>query len=860
MWGLEVAESFISKHVPRIFKSKKENVENKTRDAVKTHLREVRANVDTEIELVADATLSKRERGKRLLFLFQRDLLPGVSGKILETKANRDTETQKEVTLTTKVCGWSYVVILNSSMLFYIFLFALQQTSVRQQAWLQSFLMWLVMQIFLIAPTVVYITHVLIPSFTFKELKKIKNYLIQSFKNHRKRQKRRTEAQSTAEENQDAFNTAEYLFVSYRIAKFYPDLLESKVILNFATQWPVQTYNRQKDISKEYKGSFKAIQSGISTLIVFLITNSIDLPPSLQDMIMDMVSTVSIGYTILIHIQLYQLFPVLVIIPTLVIGVLIHFFVKANRIKANQDGDILPLLNDDDDDMDPFETLKAVENIDTLQDLLVERDKRDRRQRLQYQWADSTDGDSKVCEDRPQSAPPKSRPSSALAENKCDMKTQISHDSKHSDPFEPQQNDFLEAGGIDQPLGDATQRERGNSMKSEGSGRSALSIKDEDLPASSRGSSWFPSPKGSICEGDSPVSSLVDSKSSISMSWYQESTSSIESGKMNRWKSPAPWDRLQAMLNERASNAVASPLLTGDDNYSLPSKESVKSDAELSYAQSQCTQVSSPLDSKTSFSVNGDADGHLFKHNNIEWKRWRSPSRFLGKKIRTAREIMKSSVNSSRQRCNDDLPESKDSGDLDGQLSYNLDAMSNRKDDANTKLPSGSAIPDDSEVNQSQHTRDNSCGTQKPAGSTYLSFRSNSEQNFECKNPMQNRARSFSGFSSLSALTGGSAAEDSPYFRAGIKNNMSGDDSSPNPSIYEPTSSRESEIESVQSLQMKELELLFSGEGVDNESPVGSVFVSEPNSDDDWERVNSRSPLPVNSGSSMFLHVDRKLT
>ena len=109
--------------------------------------------------------------------------------------------------------------------------------------------MWLVMQIFLIAPTVVYVTHVLIPSFTFKELKKIKNYLIQSFKNHRKRQKRRTEAQNAAEEKQDVFNTAEYLFVSYRIAKFHPDLLESKVILNFSTQWPVQTYNRQKDIS-----------------------------------------------------------------------------------------------------------------------------------------------------------------------------------------------------------------------------------------------------------------------------------------------------------------------------------------------------------------------------------------------------------------------------------------------------------------------------------------------------------------------------------------------------------------------------------------------------------------------------------
>lgn len=844
----------MSKNVPRFFKSKKAIVENKTQDAVKAHLREVRDKLESEMEVISDPTLSKRARGKRLLFLFQRDLLPGVNGKILETKANRDTDTKKEVTLTTKVCGWSYIVFLNSSMLFYIFLFALQQTSARQQAWLQSFLVWLVMQIFLIAPAVVYVTHVLIPSFTFKELKKIKNYLIQSFRNHRKRQKRRAEAQRNAEEPEEGFNAAEYLFVSYRLAKFYPDLLESKVILNFSTQWPVQTYHRQKDISKGYKGSFQAIQSGIANVIVVLITSSIDLPPSLQDMVMDMVTTVSIGYAVLLHIQLYQLYPVLVIIPSLVIGVIIHFIVKASRVDPNSD--ILPLLNDDDEDTDPLDTIKAIENIDTLQDLLIERDKKERRQRLKYQWADSTDGESKVLEERPQSAQLES-------DHNSETKTQITHESKHCDPLDEQPAfDFIEDGRIEQPVGEVIDRERGSSMKSDGSVRSAQSIKDEDLPASSRGSSLIPSPQGSIYDNDSPISSLVDSKSSISMSWYKESTSSLDSGKKNRWKSPAPWDRLQAMLNERASNAPASSLLIGDDNYSMPSKESVHSEAELSYPLS----AQGSVDSKSS--QLGTDGQYPSQRSIVEQKRWRSPARFFGKKVRTAREVHQSfaaAVLKKRAAAaatdDDDYPESKDNGALDAQPLYNVYGKESHLD-SNMKRVSGprtAASIDDSEL----HHRNSSFSTLNPAGSAFVSLKGGtSEQYFEGRNPLYSRARSFSGFSSLSALTCGSAAEESPYFGKGVKNTLiGGEDNSPNPSIYEPTSSRESEIESVQSLNMKELELYFSKEDVNNDnnnSPVGSVCVSAPNSDDGWDKVSSRSPQPTHSGQAMFLHVGRK--
>jgi hypothetical protein len=50
-----------------------------------------------------------------------------------------------------------------------------------------------------------------------------------------------------------------------------------------------------------------------------------------------MVSTVTIGYTLLLHIQLYHIYPVLVIVPLLFIGVVVHFVTKAMNSKTEVD-------------------------------------------------------------------------------------------------------------------------------------------------------------------------------------------------------------------------------------------------------------------------------------------------------------------------------------------------------------------------------------------------------------------------------------------------------------------------------------------------------------------------------------------
>jgi hypothetical protein len=62
--------------------------------------------LQAEEQHFADAKMTAKEKGKRLMYLFQCDLLPGVSGKILEAKSNRDNLQAQQVSWGAKCAGW----------------------------------------------------------------------------------------------------------------------------------------------------------------------------------------------------------------------------------------------------------------------------------------------------------------------------------------------------------------------------------------------------------------------------------------------------------------------------------------------------------------------------------------------------------------------------------------------------------------------------------------------------------------------------------------------------------------------------------------------------------------------------------
>ena len=135
IWGLKNGalltskinhESYLNK-IRSLFISKKEEVG----DIIISELNQINKSLLVEREFINNPDITDREKVKRLLFLFQLDLIPGVNGQILEAKGMRDNKHERCVPAYAKYLGWSFVILINLGMIYYILLFALNQTEYR---------------------------------------------------------------------------------------------------------------------------------------------------------------------------------------------------------------------------------------------------------------------------------------------------------------------------------------------------------------------------------------------------------------------------------------------------------------------------------------------------------------------------------------------------------------------------------------------------------------------------------------------------------------------------------------------------------------------------------------------------------
>ena len=299
-------------------------------------LKNVKKSIDVEAALLRMKKASNREIGRRLLFLFQCDLLPGISGKILELKGSRDHPKILHKSTMIKLIGWTTLLVLNVLMLFYILLFAFSQTGSRQSAWFKSFAIWLAMEIIIVSTSIVLLSHIFIPMLIMKDLAQIKIKLIENIREYQRTIKNNKEngIDFNYQKNDENFNAANYLFISAGLSKLFPDVKESKIISQFSTPWPKQSYCRVKDVSKQYSKKFSTLTRSASILIIFFARHFLNMPSGFQDMIIHILNTSVVGYVILVHIQLYQLFPALVILPLCIIGIIVHFIITSGKADA----------------------------------------------------------------------------------------------------------------------------------------------------------------------------------------------------------------------------------------------------------------------------------------------------------------------------------------------------------------------------------------------------------------------------------------------------------------------------------------------------------------------------------------------
>jgi hypothetical protein len=314
-------------------------------------------------------------KSKRLLFLFQKDLTPGLTGELLESKEQRDNVVLQPVSTQQKYLAWFFLGTLDLGMLFYVFLFAISQDKHRQIAWGRSLGIYLLLDIFLISTLMVIFMHVLLPAIIMKDVAKIQKKVTESIhefyenlenqKEEKKLKQFSGEMETTdyddeeetlcglhkksskttltdREKPQEAtatspFNAVKYLFLSYRVASIYPDLKAAQIILSYSSPWPKQDYQHINNVKRNYSAKYVAITRTISIIVIFFLTNLLASPTAIQDMILEMATTAVVGYTFFVHIQLYYIYPALVIIPTLffcgLILIIRKYYWKEEEIK-----------------------------------------------------------------------------------------------------------------------------------------------------------------------------------------------------------------------------------------------------------------------------------------------------------------------------------------------------------------------------------------------------------------------------------------------------------------------------------------------------------------------------------------------
>ena len=337
-------------------------VESIIANRIKLDLQTVIEQTKKEFDRFENYQLSDREKSKRILFHFQKDLIAGLSGQTLDSQDRRDEISQQPYSQTMKQCCWALLITMNLGMLFYIFLFGISRDGHHQAAWAKSFAIWLGMEIFLISTIMVIVMNVLMPMILMKDIKQIKMKLIDTIIQYNRKLQENIEKKNNIDRyyesieieqpiegidnnnKSNVFNAAEYLFVSYRLAKAYPELRVAKIILAYETIWPRQSYlHVSQAVTKTYSRKFAAIYQAITILLTYFLTNFLTIPIHLQDMIIQIMTTVMMGYTILIHLQLYHIYPILIVVPTIILAAIVHFFVRSSS--AQNKIEIMSLLH-----------------------------------------------------------------------------------------------------------------------------------------------------------------------------------------------------------------------------------------------------------------------------------------------------------------------------------------------------------------------------------------------------------------------------------------------------------------------------------------------------------------------------------
>jgi hypothetical protein len=296
-------------------------------------LAEAHEEVETELRRIKAMPQGSADVAKRLVFLFQCDLLPGLQGRLLRRKQQQDNPSPVVVTLGKKFAGATVLFCINAFMLFYSLLFGLQQSESRQTAWLLSFVLWLVVEVCLNSTLCVILNHVLLPGLASADLRELNLRLEAALvavreeeEQHRLKPGRSMYhlRDSMQIEKRADFNAADYFLVSSRLARSPAcrDKIEARLVRKFSTPFP--PLHSDFKLSDPYRGAATGAWHALSVAAVMALTVLLNLPDPAQSAVVDLSVSGGAFYSLYLLARLWAISPLLACAPLLLIAFLAY--------------------------------------------------------------------------------------------------------------------------------------------------------------------------------------------------------------------------------------------------------------------------------------------------------------------------------------------------------------------------------------------------------------------------------------------------------------------------------------------------------------------------------------------------------
>lgn len=286
--------------------------------------------------------------------------MDGVNGAILDLKDRRDSSERRKVHGWAKVVTWAFLGVVASAILFFIYLFGIQQTQSRQQAWFKSFVVWIVLEILCVSSLIVLIQHVFIPLIALSDVRRVQERVVRDIVSFNAKMKKIPNRKIV--QKPQSFNAASFLFPSYKLASMNSSLKDSAVITRYHTTFPKKAFGSDKssNLKKNYDLRFTFIKQALPRIAIFAISSMIQLPPPVQDAFTEIVSSVGFGYIGMLHVRLYRISPVFAFLPLLAAVLIVHFLTASGRAKSRLDlSKTFPVDDDSEEDVSTEDVCKT---------------------------------------------------------------------------------------------------------------------------------------------------------------------------------------------------------------------------------------------------------------------------------------------------------------------------------------------------------------------------------------------------------------------------------------------------------------------------------------------------------------------